>query len=138
METDRWKISTIEAINLGTSLRLIGTPDDRGGHLNQSWFQGDEKYFNVFTTHSDKNLTWAQITFRGYYIEWKPNRLTCGLTTDFETLENEYPASKMLNPHSELNKELVEVVLRILNESSKYAEIIETAAHIRNELTKIS
>lgn len=115
MEKARWKISVEEAKTLGQTLRSIKSKKSEGSSFDEElWFQGDEKYFNVFVGITNRSIQWIQMTFRGAYLELKEGKLVTGTTTDYQGSAMDGTPSKMLNRDQNLNKLFISTAMDIL------------------------
>jgi hypothetical protein len=134
MKKDDWNIDEDEITKLGQALRSVESAKLKKtpGGLQEFWFQGKERYFDVFVTEDKKQIKWIQVTFRGHYLEWKNSSLTWGKAEDLKTSSQKAPASKALKPQTAISTDFVEVVIAILEENTRY-EVLDRAALILEE-----
>ncbi len=86
---------------LGLGLRPITfgiRPDEDG--IKRLWFQGRERYFDVFFEIREQRLTWAQLSFRGLVLtfEGKTRALRVDETDEMQTSSYALSASRTLRP----------------------------------------
>lgn len=138
MVTQRWKINFEEQISLGNGLREVQLSSKITNEEIHYWFQGEEKYFNVSIATSTGAISWIQISFRGFFLEWKPDRLIWGETNEFTNNAGKYPSSKTLNPKVQLDIEFINTIIGILTNARKIDLINQSVNVIKAELNKAS
>lgn len=111
-------ISTDEIIKLGQSLRRINSQILKKNSSNESiWFQGDEKYFDVFLELESDEVVWFQFSLRGKFLEWRKNlHIKSGETNEFHNeISSNSPRSKLLSQDRGLDLKFLELAKSILS-----------------------
>jgi hypothetical protein len=121
---ERWNIPLTEAKSLGESLRIINTKKQEGSLYDEElWYQGEEKYFNIFMGIVKDDIEWVQLTFRGAYIELKKGTLVTGTTSEFSGAAMDGTPSKLLNRDQNFNKPFLQVSIELLRPLEKDPKI---------------
>lgn len=113
-------LSEEDAKKLCQGLRHIPTNKQSNlKDITEHWVQGDERYFDIFIhTHVDE-ITWFQVTFRGFYLEYSKGNFKSGKTHEFELSEpNKVPSTQFLSGERDINTLLIQQIIKIISLSS--------------------
>ncbi|MGZ3770912.1 MAG: hypothetical protein ACXVCP_09955 [Bdellovibrio sp.] len=108
-------MTELELADLGKSLRRINSNLlKKQINCESIWYQGDERYFDIFINCDGEDILWFQVTLRGKFVEWKKGQeFKSGNTNELE-IDLKSPASKLMSKNGLFDLEFSETVSSIL------------------------
>ena len=115
---ERLQLSKHERRTLALSLRPIAGRDPM-----KLWFQGRERYFDLFVDYDAQGLCWFQLTLRGCALTWENGKLWAGHTREARAFG--WPSSSLIDPAGDAD-ELARIVAELLSarRDEPFAELL--------------
>ncbi len=122
----------LDPVQLASGLRRIDERLQKQGPAGsvQIWYKGEEPYFDLFfEIDADGCLLWFQLTYRGRAVTWDGphNQVWTGLTGERQLQPNQ-PATQLVQPSTELDRELVRFALTLLRARADEEPFAQAAA----------